>query len=113
MIIAVDFDGTIVSNKYPEIGEEYPFATDTPPLKCLLMSATGSFSGLYGKVNFLTKLWNGARKEVWNFWAVNMTTPEENGSLNNNHFSGKIKADIPLSMIKTWADLLTGDKSNT
>ena len=26
MIIAVDFDGTIVENKYPEIGQERPFA---------------------------------------------------------------------------------------
>ena len=28
MIIAVDFDGTIVTHKYPEIGEEIPFAID-------------------------------------------------------------------------------------
>ena len=29
MIIAVDFDGTIVEHKYPEIGRERPFAIDT------------------------------------------------------------------------------------
>ena len=29
MFIAVDFDGTIVSHKYPEIGKEKPFAIDT------------------------------------------------------------------------------------
>ena len=29
MIIAVDFDGTIVEHKYPEIGQEVPFAIDT------------------------------------------------------------------------------------
>ena len=29
MYIAVDFDGTIVKHKYPEIGEELPFAIDT------------------------------------------------------------------------------------
>ena len=29
MTIAVDFDGTIVTHKYPEIGEEMPFAIDT------------------------------------------------------------------------------------
>ena len=29
MIIAVDFDGTIVEYKYPEIGKEKPFAIDT------------------------------------------------------------------------------------
>ena len=29
MIIAVDFDGTIVEHRYPRIGEEIPFAIDT------------------------------------------------------------------------------------
>lgn len=29
MTIAVDFDGTIVEHKYPEIGDEIIFATDT------------------------------------------------------------------------------------
>lgn len=29
MIIAVDFDGTIVEHKYPSIGKEKPFAVDT------------------------------------------------------------------------------------
>lgn len=29
MIIAVDFDGTVVDHRYPEIGEEAPFAVET------------------------------------------------------------------------------------
>lgn len=29
MIIAVDFDGTIVEHKYPSIGKEIPFAIET------------------------------------------------------------------------------------
>lgn len=29
MVIAVDFDGTIVTHAYPKIGKEIPFATDT------------------------------------------------------------------------------------
>lgn len=29
MIIAVDFDGTIVEHKYPQIGREIPFAITT------------------------------------------------------------------------------------
>ncbi len=29
MTIAVDFDGTIVEHRYPEIGAEIPFAIDT------------------------------------------------------------------------------------
>ena len=34
MVIGVDFDGTIVEDKYPEIGKEIPFATET--LKMLI-----------------------------------------------------------------------------
>lgn len=34
MTIAIDFDGTIVEHKYPKIGDEIPFATDT--LKMLI-----------------------------------------------------------------------------
>ena len=34
MTIAIDFDGTIVEERYPEIGEEIPFAIDT--LKMLI-----------------------------------------------------------------------------
>ena len=34
MTIAVDFDGTIVENRYPEIGDERMFATET--LKMLI-----------------------------------------------------------------------------
>ena len=29
MTIGVDFDGTIVEDRFPEIGPEIPFATDT------------------------------------------------------------------------------------
>lgn len=29
MIIAVDFDGTIVKHKYPDIGKEIPYAIKT------------------------------------------------------------------------------------
>ena len=29
MVIAVDFDGTIVTHKYPKIGEEIPFAIES------------------------------------------------------------------------------------
>ena len=34
MTIAVDFDGTIVTDAYPQIGKEQPFAIDT--LKMLI-----------------------------------------------------------------------------
>lgn len=40
MTIAVDFDGTIVENRYPEIGDERMFATET--LKMLIQDRTSS-----------------------------------------------------------------------
>ena len=42
MIIAVDFDGTIVEHRYPRIGEEIPFAIDT--LKLLQQKSHQGFS---------------------------------------------------------------------
>ena len=48
MIIAVDFDGTIVEHKYPAIGKEIPFAFETlrklqteHHKLCLLYTSTG------------------------------------------------------------------------
>ena len=52
MTIAVDFDGTIVEHRYPKIGEEIPFATET--LKISLSY------GPYAKENCLKKRLNGA-----------------------------------------------------
>ena len=43
MIIAVDFDGTIVEHRYPEIGREKPFAFDT--LKMLQYELSGGTGG--------------------------------------------------------------------
>ena len=45
MIIAIDFDGTIVEHRYPAIGKELPFAIDT--LKSLL--ALWIFIDIFGK----------------------------------------------------------------
>ena len=43
MVIAVDFDGTIVEHRYPEIGKEIPFATAT--LRQLIAMVMNSFFG--------------------------------------------------------------------
>ena len=76
MIIAVDFDGTIVEHKYPEIGKELPFATSTLKL-------------LANKHNHRLILWTVRRgKELqdaveWckergvEFYAINRNFPEE------------------------------------
>ena len=65
MIIAVDFDGTIVEHKYPEIGRELPFAIET--LKKLQQERHRLFCGVYGKVNYYRRPWISARSVDWNF----------------------------------------------
>ena len=76
MIIAVDFDGTIVEHKYPAIGKEIPFAFET--LRKLQTE--------HQAVTF-------CRERGLEFYAVNRDYPEEEKNL-NNHFSRKLKADI-------------------
>ena len=64
MTIAVDFDGTIVEHRYPQIGEEIPFATAT--LKMLINERHRLIYGRYVKGSSWRKLWNGAGNGVWN-----------------------------------------------
>jgi hypothetical protein len=91
MIIGVDFDGTIVENKYPEIGAEKPFATDT--LKMLIKERHRIILWTVREGKYLEDAVNWCRERGVEFYAVNRDYPEE--TLNNNdHFSRKIKADL-------------------
>ena len=81
MVIAVDFDGTIVEHRYPSIGREIPFAIDT--LKKLSVRE--------GKL--LDEAVAFCRERGLEFYAVNRDYPEEEKNL-NNHFSRKLKADV-------------------
>lgn len=92
MTIAVDFDGTIVTHRYPEIGEELPFATDT--LKMLIKEHHRLILWSVREGKLLDEALEWCRQRGVEFWAVNKDYPEENGTANNNHFSRKIKADI-------------------
>ena len=69
MIIAVDFDGTIVEHKYPAIGRELPFAIET-----------------------LRKLQSDRHKLI--LWTVREGGLLEEARDRNNHFSRKLKADV-------------------
>ena len=75
MIIAVDFDGTIVENAYPKIGKEIPFAIDTL-LKLqedrhqLILWTCRVGSELDAAVEF-------CRKRGLEFYACNKNYPEE------------------------------------
>lgn len=66
MIIAVDFDGTIVEHKYPEIGRELPFAIET--LKKLQQERHRLILwSVCGKVNYYRRPWISAGSVDWSF----------------------------------------------
>lgn len=90
MTIAVDFDGTIVEDRYPSIGQEQPFATDT--LKMLIKEGHRILLWTVREGKFLDDAVNWCRDRGVEFYAVNKDYPEETFE-NNNHFSRKIKAD--------------------
>ena len=91
MIIGVDFDGTIVEDKYPEIGKELPFAIDT--LKMLIKSHHSLILWTVREGKYLEDAVNWCRERGVEFYAVNRDYPEETTE-NNDHFSRKIKADV-------------------
>ena len=91
MIIAVDFDGTIVEHKYPEIGQEVPFAIDT--LKMLIKDQHRLILWSVREGALLDEAVEWWRARGVEFYAVNKDYPEEEKE-KNNHFSRKLKADF-------------------
>ena len=91
MLIAVEFDGTIVENKYPEIGEERPFAIET--LKMLIRDHHRIVLWTCREGQLLDDAIVWCREHGVEFYAVNHDYPEETTD-NNPHFTRKLKADI-------------------
>ena len=91
MIIAIDFDGTIVEHRYPKIGDEIPFATDT--LKMLIKDGHQLILWTVREGELLQEAVDWCHARGVDFWAVNKDYPEEEKE-KNNHFSRKIKADM-------------------
>jgi len=92
MTIAVDFDGTIVEHRYPDIGEEKPFAIET--LKMLIKDHHRIILWSVREGALLDEAVEWCRKRGVEFYAVNKDYPEENGKQNNNNFSRKLKVDV-------------------
>lgn len=91
MIIAVDFDGTIVEHRYPSIGKELPFAIETlcklqKEGHLLILWTVREGQLLVDAVEF-------CRSRGLEFYAVNRDYPEEEME-NNKSFSRKLKADL-------------------
>lgn len=91
MVIAVDFDGTIVEHMYPKIGKEIPFATDT--LKELIKDGHQLILWSVREDGLLQEAVDWCHRRGVDFWAVNKDYPEEERS-KNNHFSRKLKVDM-------------------
>ena len=92
MIIAVDFDGTIVEHRYPEIGRERPFAIET--LKMLIADHHRLILWSVREGQLLEDAVKWCKDRGVELYAVNKDYPEENGTENNNHFSRKLKVDL-------------------
>lgn len=91
MIIAIDFDGTIVEHKYPAIGRELPFAIET--LKKLRDEHHKLILWTVREGRLLDEALAFCRERGLEFYAVNRDYPEEEQG-QNNHFSRKLKADL-------------------
>ena len=89
MIIAVDFDGTIVEHKYPEIGRELPFAIET--LKKLQQERHRLILWSVREGKYYRRPWISAGSVI-EFYAVNSNYAEE--TLESDHYSRKLKADL-------------------
>jgi len=90
MIIAVDFDGTIVAHRYPAIGPEIPFAVDT--LKLLARERHKLILWTVREGDLLNEAVEFCRNRGLEFYAVNSNYPEEKPS--HSGYSRKLKADL-------------------
>lgn len=90
MTIAVDFDGTIVEHRYPEIGTEIPFAIDT--LKMLTKEQHRLILWSVREGELLEEAVEYCRQRGVEFYAVNKDYPEE--KLTDKGFSRKLKVDL-------------------
>jgi hypothetical protein len=88
--IAVDFDGTIVEHRYPEIGKEILFAFDT--LKALQKQKHQLILWTYRSGKELEEAVEYCRQNGIEFYAVNKSYPEE--EFDEYYASRKIEADI-------------------
>lgn len=90
MIIAVDFDGTIVEHKYPYIGKEIPFAIET--LKKLKEEKHTLILWTVREGKLLDEAINFCKERGLEFYSVNSNYPEEQKT--HDYFSRKLKADL-------------------
>lgn len=92
MVIAVDFDGTIVEHKYPQIGKEIPFAIAT--LKKLQAERHLLILWTVRENDLLEEAVEYCRKRGLEFYAVNANHPDEQVKPNQASPCRKVRADM-------------------
>ena len=92
MLIAVDFDGTIVTHKYPAIGEEIPFAVDT--LKMLRQDGHKLILWSVREGELLDAAVQWCHERGLEFYAVNSNYPQGALFADRSDKSNKVIADI-------------------
>ena len=90
MILAIDFDGTIVEHRYPKIGEEMLFAFDA--LKELNNQGHKLILWTYRSGKELDEAVQYCKDNGVRFYAINSNTPGE--KFDEETMSRKILADI-------------------
>ncbi len=90
MKIAVDFDGTVVEHKYPDIGKEMPFAFDT--LRAMQKKHHQLILWTFRAGRYLDEAVEYCKENGIEFYAINKSYPEE--VFDEKELSRKIEADI-------------------
>lgn len=92
MVIAVDFDGTIVDHRYPEIGEERPFATEI--LRKLIEERHKLILWTVRDGKLLQDAIDWCAERGVQFYAVNSNHSDMFGEEEDKRFSCKVNADM-------------------
>ena len=93
MIIAVDFDGTIVEHRYPAIGKERPGAIDT--LKRLVKEGNRLILWTVREGELLEEAVQYCRSRGLEFYAINSNVPQSELFLSSTKtVAGKVSADV-------------------
>ena len=111
MIIAIDFDGTIVQHQYPEIGSEIPFATST--IRKLIEEQHQIILWTVRRGKLLQDAVDWCKERGIEFYAVNKSYPEENA----DSAYAKVNADLfiddrNLGGLPDWGNIYRMIKEN-
>lgn len=114
MNIAIDFDGTIVEHKYPEIGKEIPFAIET--LKKLQNDGHKLILWSCRTGSLLQEAIDYCKERGLVFYAANLDFPEEDVE-NNVNYSRKLKVEMfiddrNLGGLPDWGTIYQMVKNN-